>query len=114
MFVFLLSNYSLPFTLIELDSFDCTHTHRTFTNATWKEDMHLKVRVPGLMPTLRIANDNQKAVDHGQGADADPNRRGLCAPCPRLARSCRTLPRIRCGTGKTGRPALPRLPSNLT
>jgi hypothetical protein len=26
MFVFLLSNYSLPFTLIELDSFDCTHT----------------------------------------------------------------------------------------
>jgi hypothetical protein len=65
MFVFLLGGYRLPFTLIELNSFDYTHTHRSFTNATWKEDMHLRVCVPGAMPSrLRIANDN-KVRSHG-------------------------------------------------
>jgi hypothetical protein len=66
MFVMLLGNYRLPLTLIELDSFNYTHTHRTAWHTTWKEDMHLKVCVPGMLPTrLRIANDNQKAADHG-------------------------------------------------
>jgi hypothetical protein len=66
MFVFLLGNYPLPFQLIELDSFTRTHTHRTAWNLQWKEDMHLKVCVPGMMPTrLRVANDNLKAANHG-------------------------------------------------
>jgi hypothetical protein len=66
MFVFLLGTYRLPFPLIELDSFTRTHTHRNAWNERWNEDMHLKVCVPGIMPTrLRIANDNQKATDHG-------------------------------------------------
>ena len=66
MFVFLLGNYALPLAMIELDRFSYTHTHRTAWNTHWKEDMTLKVCVPGALPArLRIANDNQKAADHG-------------------------------------------------
>jgi hypothetical protein len=50
---------------IELDSFDYTHVHRTAWNTNWKEDMHLRLCVPGMLPTrLRVANDN-KVRSHG-------------------------------------------------
>ncbi|SDK43910.1 hypothetical protein [Bradyrhizobium ottawaense] len=66
MVVFLLGSYALPFPLIKLNSFSYTHTHRAPDGFAWKEDMHLKVCVPGARPArLRIANDNQKVADHG-------------------------------------------------
>jgi len=58
---------SLPFSTIEVDRIERTHRHRTAWGSTWDEDMHLSVRVIGVEGPirLRIANDNQKAADHG-------------------------------------------------
>lgn len=66
MVVFVLDGYRLPFHLIELRSVKYIHTHRTATNATWKEPMQLSFCVPGMPVTrLRAANDNEESVAHG-------------------------------------------------
>lgn len=65
MFVFTVApEYRLPFPLIELDRFTYTHTHRTPWHTTWKEEMTLRVAVPGcIIPErLHVANDNQQAA----------------------------------------------------
>jgi hypothetical protein len=65
MFVFRLGGYRLPFSLIELHSFDYTHIHRTLYTK-WEEPMHLRLCLPCMPPTrLRIANDNNKVLGHG-------------------------------------------------
>ena len=56
----LLGNYQLPFPVLELHSFDQLHTHRSATNASWTEQMHMKVCVIGFLPAAPlIANDNE-------------------------------------------------------
>jgi hypothetical protein len=66
--IFMLGNgYRLPFSTVEVGTFERTHRHRTAWGSTWDEVMRFSVQVIGVDRPIRlvIANDNQKAASHG-------------------------------------------------
>jgi hypothetical protein len=66
--IFMLGDaYRLPFSTVEVGTFERNHRHSTPWGSTWDEVMRFSVQVIGVNRPIRlfVANDNQKAASHG-------------------------------------------------